>query len=330
MTDIVPIKFNVSSMEYNSSNGTVREMLLEKGYRPFTEERRKPVNRKQKTYDLEEATLKRHVVRIPPVKTTATEGRRQRQRSRAEEEAEAIRERVQVKVEAIAKETRLTFQQRLQRVSTNGIFDEDTNKTRMQAMYKSALLERLNWDVLEREAELEVKAGIPSQSLGGAQGGLGVKLDKALQAKAPLPSVTQGKAYKRIMQRQSALHTNSALLTPPRTTPAGSIGSRQGVGHSEDAPRLSGRDALPVPEGTAPAGTSGWQRSGGHVGPRISKRDAVPLMEGLPSRGISFADSRQGGAGTFQSEASPAAQQLGPQRSVSSQSRQSAGRPPAR
>jgi len=55
MADIVPIKFNVSSMEYNSSKGTVREMLMEKGYRPFAEAQRNPaLSRAQDIYQLED------------------------------------------------------------------------------------------------------------------------------------------------------------------------------------------------------------------------------------------------------------------------------------
>lgn len=112
---------------------------------------------------------------------------------KASEDAEAIKTHVNARVEIIAHELRAVYEQRLEkwvapcaappgpalgcamcppdgasllgccslarRALSNGIFDEATNRTRMQAMYRSALLERLNWSELEREAAEAVRAG---------------------------------------------------------------------------------------------------------------------------------------------------------------------------
>ena len=67
--DIVPVKFNISEQEYTQSKGSVREMLLEKGFRPRSEMQKRVHERR--VYPLEEVralrlrcapSLQRHLV----------------------------------------------------------------------------------------------------------------------------------------------------------------------------------------------------------------------------------------------------------------------------
>jgi len=175
-------------------------MLHEKGFRPSAEQQFRSRSRKHepRVYRLEERLGERHVVQMP-----LSGESRARSRTTAEEEADAIRQRVADKVEVIARETRALYQQRLDKVLVNGIFDEKTNYTRMQSMYKSALLERINWQQLEREATSEIRAGRPLQGVASMTpvGNLGAKLDRLLQNKAAhgLEPPTQ----QRIIKRQS-------------------------------------------------------------------------------------------------------------------------------
>lgn len=95
----------------------------------------------------------------------------------------------------------------------NGIFDEETNRTRMQSMYKTALLERINWAQLEREAAYEVRSGLPMQSSssGTPSGKLGTKLDRLLQSKEE-HALEKSATYKRILKRREAAYAQAEKL----------------------------------------------------------------------------------------------------------------------
>lgn len=135
------------------------------------------------------------------------------------------------------------------RALSNGIFDEATNRTRMQAMYRSALLERLNWSELEREAAEAVRAGKPVPGVAppstAKRGSLSFKLEKLA---FPLRQVRQQLSIVRHLSRsvqrgslgrwgagarQGPVHEQQAALTPqqaaleagsPRSSASGAAG----------------------------------------------------------------------------------------------------------
>lgn len=137
--DLVPVKWIISEQEYKQSQGTVRDMLVERG---FSSMRHGAEGGPTRIYGLQEVRLscaypalpsfrtpdtyavycpvyaqhanKHHVVQMPPLKPAIAEARN-RPKTKAEEEAEAIRQRVAAKVEAIAHETRALYQQRLEK-----------------------------------------------------------------------------------------------------------------------------------------------------------------------------------------------------------------------
>mmetsp|Transcript_17508 Transcript_17508/g.44802 ORF Transcript_17508/g.44802 Transcript_17508/m.44802 type:complete len:233 (-) Transcript_17508:84-782(-) len=217
--DLMAVRFVISEQEYGSTNGTVRDMLTDRGFRP------RPITLvlPRKTYGLDGYGLDGRAARRPPVQVSPI---KPAVLNRARPDEEAIRMRVAKKLEEIATETRAEYRGRLDNVLVNGIFSEATNLTRMSSMYKSDLVSRISipiWEQLEREALHEVLSGHPIQQSVISRTDsdkLGAKLDRVVCHRSTAHALESTGGYQRIIRRQTQAHSSLARArTEPEPLP---------------------------------------------------------------------------------------------------------------